>query len=162
MLFHQSTRLYGRYFGSLTGSLVILFCHICLIFHQCTEGSYEKQKWDNRPFNMEELWWLKWIFLVRLRKVYGWCYSPSLRSSFSKNTRWLNFRSPDCFEIGWPMRLDHDFFYTKPSNKRKKKKPRTSDKTHEEEKSNNNDDEEMGVSQLLNFIHSAIGFWLLH
>ncbi|KAG4971669.1 hypothetical protein AAZX31_13G243800 [Glycine max] len=27
------------------------------------------------------------------------------------------FWSPDCFKIGWPMRLDHDFFFVKPRNK---------------------------------------------
>ena len=40
---------------------------------------------------------------------------------------WLSFhkfllvlyicRSPDCFRIGWPMRLDHDFFFVQSANK---------------------------------------------
>lgn len=66
------------------------------------------------------------------------------------NTFRLNFRSPDCFEIGWPMRQDHDFFCINPSKNVKKKKSRTSSKTQEDEKSDNIEDEEMGVSKLLN------------
>ncbi|CAN1140669.1 Putative callose synthase 8 [Linum perenne] len=31
------------------------------------------------------------------------------------------FWSPDCFQIGWPMRLDHDFFFTPSSEKKKLK-----------------------------------------
>ncbi|XP_022981245.1 putative callose synthase 8 isoform X1 [Cucurbita maxima] len=29
------------------------------------------------------------------------------------------FWSPDCFELGWPLRLDHDFFHVDVSNKKK-------------------------------------------
>lgn len=29
------------------------------------------------------------------------------------------YRSPDCFKIGWPMRLDHEFFFVKSRNKPK-------------------------------------------
>lgn len=32
------------------------------------------------------------------------------------------FRSPDCFEIGWPLRLDHDFFCVQPAINCKVKK----------------------------------------
>lgn len=44
----------------------------------------------------------------------------SMLSSFHIITSLLLFnicRSPDCFKIGWPMRLDHDFFFVKPRNK---------------------------------------------
>lgn len=58
-------------------------------------------------------------------------------------TQLLNFRSPACFEIGWPMRTDHDFFCTK-----KSPKPQKSKKTNVEEKLHNDDDEEMGVCLL--------------
>ncbi|KAM7266925.1 hypothetical protein ACFE04_009091 [Oxalis oulophora] len=34
------------------------------------------------------------------------------------------FWSPDCFEIGWPMRLDHDFFCVQSTKKHKVKKAR--------------------------------------
>ncbi|KAL3651083.1 putative callose synthase 8 [Castilleja foliolosa] len=52
------------------------------------------------------------------------------RNGTTDHSTWRNyddlnefFWSPDCFEIGWPMRLDHDFFYVDPSNDVKKKKP---------------------------------------
>lgn len=28
------------------------------------------------------------------------------------------FRSPDCFELGWPLRLDHDFFHVDDPNEK--------------------------------------------
>ncbi|XP_050112527.1 putative callose synthase 8 [Malus sylvestris] len=42
------------------------------------------------------------------------------------------FWSPDCFEIGWPMRLDHDFFCIQPSKKPKPKKASVSTGSVEE------------------------------
>ncbi|KAL8512379.1 hypothetical protein ACS0TY_018750 [Phlomoides rotata] len=73
------------------------------------------------------------------------------RNGTADHSTWRNyddlnefFWSPDCFEIGWPMRLGHDFFYIDPSKDGKKKKSRTSVKTREEEKIVNNEDEEMG------------------
>ncbi|KAL9145596.1 hypothetical protein ABFS82_13G054300 [Erythranthe guttata] len=55
------------------------------------------------------------------------------------------FWSPDCFQIGWPMRLDHDFFCVHPPDDSKKKKSQRKVKTQEEEETiNNNEDEEMG------------------
>ena len=59
------------------------------------------------------------------------------------------------------MHLDHDFFYTNPSNSRKKKKKlRTPDKTPEEERINIDEDEEMGVSRLLTL--NLLLYRLLH
>ncbi|XP_042020484.1 putative callose synthase 8 isoform X2 [Salvia splendens] len=81
-----------------------------------------------------------------------WEEAMKNRNGMTDHSTWRNyddlnefFWSPDCFEIGWPMRLDHDFFYTNPSNSRKKKKKlRTPDKTPEEERINIDEDEEMG------------------
>lgn len=53
-------------------------------------------------------------------------------------------RSEDCFQIGWPMRLEHDFFWTQHSSNRKASKRKQSVKTDEDRK-NANEDEEMGV-----------------
>ncbi|KAI3457533.1 hypothetical protein Pfo_014196 [Paulownia fortunei] len=75
------------------------------------------------------------------------------RNGTTDHSTWRNyddlnefFWSPDCFEIGWPMRLDHDFFCVHPPNDGKVKKSRTSVKTREEETSDNNEDEEMGAA----------------
>ena len=55
---------------------------------------------------------------------------------------WLHFhRSPDCFQIGWPMRLDHDFFFTNPD----KEKGTKSHGTAEAKENGGHEDEEMGL-----------------
>lgn len=57
------------------------------------------------------------------------------------------FRSPVCFELGWPMRLEHDFFWV--TNIRKAKNatvPR--DAVKEKNKGEEKKDEEQGVSQV--------------
>ncbi|KAK4487202.1 hypothetical protein RD792_006522 [Penstemon davidsonii] len=56
------------------------------------------------------------------------------------------FWSPECFQIGWPMRLDHDFFCVHPPNDGKVKKSQTSTRSPEEEKSDNNEDVETGTT----------------
>lgn len=53
-------------------------------------------------------------------------------------------RSPDCFEIGWPMRLDHDFFCTQPSKKPKPKKASVSTGSVEERREDG-EEVEVGV-----------------
>ncbi|XP_020549899.1 putative callose synthase 8 [Sesamum indicum] len=75
------------------------------------------------------------------------------RNGTTDHSTWRNyddlnefFWSPNCFQIGWPMRLDHDFFCVDPSNDGKKKKSRKSVKTRDEEKSDNNEDEEIGAT----------------
>ena len=56
-------------------------------------------------------------------------------------------RSPDCFQIGWPMRLDHNFFCVQPSSKPKAKKTPVSHNTVEERMNREvNEDEELGVN----------------
>lgn len=65
-----------------------------------------------------QLWWSKWIFLVRL--PFGFYLILKLTSfrifhlsviAFVVLT-WaaFRFRSPDCFSLGWPMRDDGEFF----------------------------------------------------
>ncbi|KAM3732281.1 hypothetical protein ACB098_11G048200 [Castanea mollissima] len=57
------------------------------------------------------------------------------------------FWSPDCFQIGWPMCLDHNFFCVQPSNKPKAKKTPVSHNTVEERMNREvNEDEELGVT----------------
>jgi callose synthase len=57
------------------------------------------------------------------------------------------FWSPDCFQIGWPMRLDHNFFCVQPSNKPKAKKaPVSHDTVEDRRKSEENKDEELGAT----------------
>ncbi|PON83360.1 Glycosyl transferase [Trema orientale] len=54
------------------------------------------------------------------------------------------FWSPDCFQIGWPMRLHHNFFCTKSSSKPKVKKASVSTNAEEKEDREGNEDEELG------------------
>ncbi|XP_024028224.1 putative callose synthase 8 [Morus notabilis] len=58
------------------------------------------------------------------------------------------FWSPDCFQIGWPMREDHNFFCVNPSSKPKAKK--ASKSTNAEEKrelKEEEKDEELGTNR---------------
>lgn len=56
-------------------------------------------------------------------------------------------RSPDCFEVGWPMCLDHDYFQVHPSQKCSRQKPQVSDDAADLKKEKgDNDDEGLGVS----------------
>ncbi|PHT43719.1 putative callose synthase 8 [Capsicum baccatum] len=55
------------------------------------------------------------------------------------------FWSTECFQIGWPMRLDHDFFCVGSPNNVKVKKEKASVTNLEGNKKDANDDEEMGV-----------------
>ncbi|XP_056172840.1 putative callose synthase 8 isoform X2 [Syzygium oleosum] len=58
------------------------------------------------------------------------------------------FWSPDCFEVGWPMRLDRDYFHVKPSQNCGCQKPQVSDDAAELKKEKgDNDDEELGGSK---------------
>ncbi|KAI6687102.1 hypothetical protein NL676_023930 [Syzygium grande] len=58
------------------------------------------------------------------------------------------FWSPDCFEVGWPMRLDHDYFCVLPPQNCSRRKPQVSDDAAELKKEKgDNDDEELGGSK---------------
>lgn len=68
-------------------------------------------------------------------------------------------RSPVCFEIGWPMRLEHDFFCVTNNRKAKNAKvPR--DPVKEKNEGEEKKDEEQGVSQIselmLNILNKLI------
>ncbi|KAI8551840.1 hypothetical protein RHMOL_Rhmol06G0218200 [Rhododendron molle] len=51
------------------------------------------------------------------------------------------FWSPDCFEIGWPMRLDHNFFFVQKLTDPKVRKGQRSNKDIQEKKNEPNLDE---------------------
>ncbi|KAL6506932.1 putative callose synthase 8 [Orobanche hederae] len=85
-------------------------------------------------------------------RITDW-QTSSCRNGTTDHSTWRNyddlnefFWSRDCFEIGWPMRSDHDFFCVDPSNDGEKKKSRKSMETSEEERRDDNDieDVEMG------------------
>ncbi|XP_031116196.1 putative callose synthase 8 isoform X1 [Ipomoea triloba] len=61
------------------------------------------------------------------------------------------FWSPDCFQIGWPMRLDHDFFCVKSVPDQKVEKVRSPVGNVEDKKNDaneaENEDEEMGLKE---------------
>ncbi|KAL3508824.1 hypothetical protein ACH5RR_028225 [Cinchona calisaya] len=71
------------------------------------------------------------------------------RNGTTDHSSWRNyddlnefFWSEDCFQIGWPMRLEHDFFCIHPSSDRKISKSKQPVKT-DEDKNVANEDEEM-------------------
>ncbi|XP_075498077.1 putative callose synthase 8 isoform X2 [Primulina tabacum] len=73
------------------------------------------------------------------------------RNGTTDHSTWRNyddlnefFWSPDCFGIGWPMRLDHDFFCVDPLKNDKPKKSRAPNEIREEARRENNEDDEMG------------------
>ncbi|KAI5662239.1 hypothetical protein M9H77_21562 [Catharanthus roseus] len=76
------------------------------------------------------------------------------KDGMTRHSSWRNyddlnefFWSPDCFEIGWPMRRDHDFFCTRPPNEVKKTRRTQKSVLDEEDKKNSpNEDEEMGAT----------------
>ncbi|XP_060187946.1 putative callose synthase 8 isoform X2 [Lycium barbarum] len=55
------------------------------------------------------------------------------------------FWSPDCFQIGWPMRLDHDFFWVGSQNDVKGRKEKAFVANPEDNKKDANEDEETGI-----------------
>ncbi|MBA0654649.1 hypothetical protein Goklo_021614, partial [Gossypium klotzschianum] len=66
------------------------------------------------------------------------------------HTTWRNyddlnefFWSPDCFQVGWPMRTKHDFFCTSSPKKSKVKNSRSA---REQRKEKETEDEEQGIS----------------
>ncbi|RVW84865.1 putative callose synthase 8 [Vitis vinifera] len=72
------------------------------------------------------------------------------KSGMADHSTWRNyddlneyFWSPDCFQIGWPMRLDHDFFCMHPSDNSKGIKSRGTVEAKEEREGH--EDEEMGL-----------------
>ncbi|CAK9177255.1 unnamed protein product [Ilex paraguariensis] len=65
--------------------------------------------------------------------LYGVIHEEAMknRNGTTDHSTWRNyddlneyFWSPECFHIGWPMRLDHDFFCVQCSNDRKVTKSR--------------------------------------
>ncbi|CAA3027502.1 callose synthase 8 [Olea europaea subsp. europaea] len=74
------------------------------------------------------------------------------RNGTTGHSTWRNyddlnefFWSPNCFEIGWPMRLDHDFFCVQPLHDGRKKKFWIPLRTSQGKKSDINEDDEMGA-----------------
>ncbi|KAK6229181.1 hypothetical protein SCA6_018132 [Theobroma cacao] len=74
------------------------------------------------------------------------------KSGTADHSTWRNyddlnefFWSPDCFLIGWPMRLEHDFFCTQSPKKQKFKISRTA---KEKRKVKGNEDEEQGLNDV--------------
>ncbi|XP_057992637.1 putative callose synthase 8 isoform X1 [Hevea brasiliensis] len=71
------------------------------------------------------------------------------KSGTADHSTWRNyddlneyFWSPDCFQIGWPMHLDHEFFCVQASNKHKVKKT-----VDEKKKREAKEDEQLGLNR---------------
>ncbi|KAF8031616.1 hypothetical protein BT93_D0741 [Corymbia citriodora subsp. variegata] len=57
------------------------------------------------------------------------------------------FWSPDCFQVGWPMRLNHDYFYKQPSQNCRHQPQVSDDAAELKKEKGDNDDEELGGSK---------------
>lgn len=75
------------------------------------------------------------------------------KNGMTQHSSWRNyddlnefFWSPDCFEIGWPIRLVHDFFCTSATSGQRILKSRKSATSEEQRKNTPNEDEEMGAT----------------
>ncbi|KAL6283334.1 hypothetical protein ACE6H2_014263 [Prunus campanulata] len=76
------------------------------------------------------------------------------KSGTADHSTWRNyddlneyFWSPDCFQIGWPMRLDHDFFCIPSSKKPKAKKASASTGSVEERRKEDGEEDEVGATK---------------
>lgn len=81
-------------------------------------GSANYSTWRNYD-DLNEYFWLviSTIFLLFTSVSCFQTYPPrscKLETSFTV----VFFRSPDCFELGWPLRLDHDFFHVDDPNEK--------------------------------------------
>lgn len=74
----------------------------------CLTGSWKKQTRKIKTFSMEELWWFKRILLVLDFHLLHFSFSVNMLLEI--NLPFFNYRSVDCFRLGWPMRADADFF----------------------------------------------------
>lgn len=70
----------------------------------------------------------------------------------------LFIRSPDCFQLGWPMDQNHDFFYVPSPDDPKSKKTKGKDKPKTDERNENNDEE---AQVTLMFSIRMKEFWVL-
>ncbi|KAH7844337.1 hypothetical protein Vadar_026931 [Vaccinium darrowii] len=84
--------------------------------------------------------------------IYTVVYEEAMKSKngTADYSTWRNyddlneyFWSPDCFEIGWPMRRDHNFFFVPQLNDPKVRKGQRSVKDIQEKKNEQNLDEEL-------------------
>ncbi|XP_022717420.1 putative callose synthase 8 isoform X2 [Durio zibethinus] len=86
------------------------------------------------------------------------------KSGTADHSTWRNyddlnefFWSPDCFQIGWPMRQEHDFFCTQSPKKRKAKIFRTA---REKRKEKRTEDEEQGLNDQVTLEENREPKWL--
>ncbi|OWM88549.1 hypothetical protein CDL15_Pgr002316 [Punica granatum] len=128
--------------------LCYIFHHMAYELHGILTGAIASTAWDNPTTasrgGPESF----------LNKVISPIYQEAEKSKngTADHSTWRNyddlnefFWSPNCFELSWPMNLDHDFFCVSPSNNASSKKPQGSEHTNEREgNSNDSYDEELG------------------
>ncbi|KAK2980586.1 hypothetical protein RJ640_000181, partial [Escallonia rubra] len=88
--------------------------------------------------------------------IYSVIYEEAMKNQngMTDHSTWRNyddlneyFWSPDCFQIGWPMRQDHDFFFVHPSNAHKIRNRRISTEVVvEDTQTEEHNGEEIGVN----------------
>ncbi|KAK9269020.1 hypothetical protein L1049_000788 [Liquidambar formosana] len=92
-----------------------------------------------------------------VRPIYSVIYKEAKknRSGTADHSTWRNyddlneyFWCPDCFQIGWPMRLNHNFFYVQSSSDHDVKNAQVSSTSvKEKRKREENQDEELGGTE---------------
>lgn len=81
-------------------------------------GSSQQWQWASATFCVEKLWWFQWVLLVGRSIELLSSINLLLFSFFSIKIRTVLFRSPKCFQLGWPWKISNPFF-SKPSRKEK-------------------------------------------
>lgn len=114
-------------------------------------GTTDHSTWRNYD-DLNEYFWLALNLSYTCVDIYPVIQSFASNELGSWDWNLLSFgRSPDCFEIGWPMRLDHDFFCIHSSTKSNAKKASVSTDPGEERRNEDGEEDEVGVYHISSY-----------
>lgn len=130
--------------------LCYIFHHMAYELHGMLTGAVSSTTWEKvlPAYGGQPESFLNNVVTPIYRVIYK--EAEKNKSGMADHSTWRNyddlneyFWSPDCFQIGWPMRLDHDFFCMHPSDNSKGIKSRGTVEAKEEREGH--EDEEMGL-----------------
>ncbi|XP_034679163.1 putative callose synthase 8 isoform X2 [Vitis riparia] len=130
--------------------LCYIFHHMAYELHGMLTGAVSSTTWEKvlPAYGGQPESFLNNVVTPIYRVIYE--EAEKNKSGMADHSTWRNyddlneyFWSPDCFQIGWPMRLDHDFFCMHPSDNSKGIKSRGTVEAKEEREGH--EDEEMGL-----------------
>ncbi|KAK4804696.1 hypothetical protein SAY86_004513 [Trapa natans] len=132
--------------------LCYIFHHMAHQLHGILTGAIASTEWDTsvNAVSAEPESFLNKIVCPIYQVIHE--EAEKSKNGTADHSTWRNyddlnefFWSPNCFELGWPMNLHHDFFYTKLSDIDSTKKPQALENTNENERNNEDAcDEELG------------------